>query len=172
MQNRDFTHYSRIKPVIATLRNWIAMAEAQDTSWMRGVSLAGEAGGPDVNVHSYVLQLRRSLERYCNGPYSNEVKGFALVLRIDGSVKKYGAEGVDRIRRRKREEYITADICIPERRWKGASAKEFSRYLSSAVKSALRTCVAYLKKQKVDVDEHRLLLDYGEAEAEFLGSYQ
>ena len=147
------------------------MSQAQIRSWMRGVSLAGEMGGPEGNVHSYVLELRGLLERYCNGPYK-EVKGFALILRIDGSIKKYGAEGVDRIRRRKKDEYITADICIPERRWKGVSAEEFSRYLSSAVKSALRTCVAYLKKQKVEVDEHRLLLDYGEAEAEFLGSYQ
>jgi hypothetical protein len=148
------------------------MAEAQDTSWMRGVSLAYEAGGPDVNLQPCILQLRKLLAKFCNGPYSNEVKGFALVLRIDGSIKKYGAEGVDRMRRRKKEQYITADICIPERRWKGVSAREFSRYLSSAVKSALQTCVAYLRKQKVDVDEHRLLLDYGEVEARFLGSYQ
>jgi hypothetical protein len=147
------------------------MAETQDTSWMRGVSLAYEAGGPDVNpeARSYILQLRRLLEKFCNGPYSKEVKGFALVLRIDGSLKKYGAEGVDRMRRRKKEQYITADICIPERRWKGVSGREFSRYLSSAVKSALQTCVAYLRKQKVEVDEHRLLLDYGEVEAQFLG---
>jgi hypothetical protein len=144
-------------------------AQTQDTSWMRGVSLAYEAGGPDVTAQPYILQLRKLLEKYCNGPYSNEVKGFALVLRIDGSLKKYGAEGVDRMRRRKKQEYITADICIPERRWKGVPPREFSRYLSSAVKSALQTCVAYLRKQKVEVDEHRLLLDYGEVEAQFLG---
>lgn len=148
------------------------MAEAQDTSWMRGVSLACELGGPDVNIDSYILQLRKLLAKYCNGPYSDEVKGFALVLRIDGSLKQYHAEGVDRMRRNKKDKYIGADICIPETRWKGVSAREFSRYLSSAVKSALQTCVAYLRKQKVDVDEQRLLLDYGEVEARFLGSYQ
>ena len=68
-----------------------AMAETQDTSWMRGVSLAYEAGGPDVNAQPYILQLRKLLDKYCKGPYSNEVKGFALVLRIDRSLKKYGA---------------------------------------------------------------------------------
>jgi hypothetical protein len=89
---------------------------------MRGVSLAYEAGGPDINVQPQILRLRKLLEKHCNGPYSDEVKGFALILRIDGSPKQYGAEGVDRMRRRKKEEYITADICIPGRRWKGVSA--------------------------------------------------
>ena len=139
---------------------------------MRGVSLAEESGGPDVNIHDDVLRLRRLLAKFCKGPYSSEVLGFALVLRIDGSMKKYHAEGVDRIRRNKKDKYITADICIPEKRWKGVSAAEFSRYLSSAVKVGLETCVKYLQKQKVAVDEIRLLLDYGEAEAEFLNSYQ
>jgi hypothetical protein len=118
------------------------------------------------------LRLRKLLEKHCNGPYSDEVKGFALILRIDGSLKQYGAEGVDRMRRRKKEEYITADICIPGRRWKGVSATEFSRYLAMAVQDALRTCVDYLRKQEVEVDERRLLLDYAEAHAEFLGGYQ
>ena len=148
------------------------MMETQNTSWMRGVSLACEEGGPEVNVDSHVLQLRELLGKYCQGPYSDEVKGFALALRIDGSLKQYHAEGVDRMRRNKKDKYIAADICIPEARWKGVSARDFSRYLSSAVKSALQTCVAYLRKQKVEVDEHRLLLDYGEVEAQFLGSYQ
>jgi hypothetical protein len=148
------------------------MMETQNTSWMRGVSLACEEGGPEVNVDSHVLQLRELLGKYCQGPYSDEVKGFALALRIDGSLKQYHAEGVDRMRRNKKDKYIAADICIPEARWKGVSAREFSRYLSSAVKSALQTCVAYLRKQKVEVDEHRLLLDYGEVEAQFLTSYQ
>lgn len=145
------------------------MEPAQDTSWMRGVSLACEAGGPDVNVQPYILQLRKLLEEYCKDPYSKEVKGFALVLRIDGSLKKYGVEGVDRMRRRKKEGYITADICIPESRWRGVPARDFSRYLCSAVKNALQACVAHLRKQKVEVDVHRLLLDYGEIEAHFLG---
>ena len=58
------------------------MVEAQDTSWMRGVSLACEAGGPDINVHAYILQLRRLLEKHCQGPYSDEVEGFALVFGL------------------------------------------------------------------------------------------
>jgi hypothetical protein len=91
-----------------------------------------------------------------------------LVLRIDGSLKQYGAEGVDRIRRNKKDKYIAADICIPERRWKDVSQVEFNRYLASAVKSALATCAAYLKKQKVLVDTESLLLDYAEVEADFL----
>src|SRR5437899_3184966 len=109
---------------------------------MRGVSLAEEAGGPEVDVHDHVLRLRRLLAQYCQGPYSREVLGFALAVRIDGSMKKYHAEGVDRIRRNKKERYIAADICIPERRWKGVSSKDFSRYLSSAVKTALETCIS------------------------------
>jgi hypothetical protein len=143
-----------------------------DGTWARGVSLAEEDGGPEVNVHEHVLRLRKLLEKFCNRPYSTEVLGFALALRIDGSLKKYHAEGVDRIRRNKRQKYVAADICIPERRWKGTPPEEFSRYLASSVRSALETCTYYLKSQKVEVDGHRLLLDFAEAEAEFLSSYQ
>jgi len=139
---------------------------------MRGVSLAYESGGPDVNIQPHILRLRELLETFCKGPYSHEVQGFALVLRIDGCMKTYGCEGVDRIRRSKQDKYITADICIPEKRWKGVSAREFSRYLSSAVKSALEVCGTYLRQHKVDVDFESLLLDYSEAEAKLLGTYQ
>jgi len=143
-----------------------------DTSWTRGVSLAEEDGGPEVNVHGDVLRLRGLLAKYCNRAYSPEVLGFALALRIDGSLKKYNAEGVDHIRRNKKEKYVAADICIPENRWKGVSSDEFSRYLATSVKGALQTCTAYLRRQNVRVNDHQLLLDYAEAEAEFLGSYQ
>jgi hypothetical protein len=135
---------------------------------MRGVSLAYEIGGPHLGLHSTILQLRKLLRKYCLRPYSQEVLGFALVLRIDGSLKQYGAEGVDRIRRNKKDKYIAADICIPERRWKEVPQVEFNRYLASTVKSALAMCAAYLKKQKVLVDTESLLLDYAEVEADFL----
>ena len=148
------------------------MTTSHKTSWTRGISLAYEAGGPDVDIQPHIVRMRKLLETYCKGPYSDEVQGFALVLRIDGCIKTYGCEGVDRIRRRKQDKYITADICIPEKRWKRVSAAEFSRYLSSAVKSALEVCGNYLRRHKVDVDVERLLLDYGEAEAKLLGTYQ
>ena len=131
-----------------------------------------QAAGPDVNIQQYVLQLRKLLARYCGGPYCNEVKGFALVLRIEGCLKSYGPEGIDRVRRNKKDRYITADIRIPAKRWKGVDGKEFSRYLSAAVKDALEVCGNRLRSQRVVVDIHRLLLDYGEAQAEFLGIYQ
>ena len=146
----------------------LKLTQSQDTSWMRGVSLACEIGGPHFDLHSSILQLRRLLAKHCLGPYSEEVLGFALVLRIDGSLKQYGAEGVDRIRRNKKDKYIGADICIPEKRWREVPEAEFNRYLAAAVKSALETCAAYLKKQKVLVDKESLLLDYAEAEADFL----
>ncbi len=139
---------------------------------MRGVSLACEVGGPDVTVHSHVLLLRRLLEQYCQGPYSDEVKGFALVLRIDGAIKQYHAEGVDRMRRHKKDKYLGADICIAQKRWKGIPEPEFRRYLALAVRVALETCGGYLTKQKVEFDIRRLLLDYGEVQAKFLNMYQ
>ena len=135
---------------------------------MRGVSLACEIGGPHFGLHSPILQLRQLLRKYCVRPYSHEVLGFVLVLRVDGSLKQYGADGVDRIRRNKKDKYIAADICIPERRWKELSQVEFNRYLASAVKFALETCAACLKKQKVLVDTESMLLDYAQAEADFL----
>ena len=76
------------------------------------------------------------------------------------------------MRRHKKEKYLTADICIPEKRWKGVPELGFRRYLALAVKVALETCASYLARQKVQVDVHRLLLDYEEVEAKFLNTYQ
>jgi hypothetical protein len=149
----------------------IAMPNVEDKSWMRGVSLGAEFGGPDVSVGSSVQALRGLLAKHCRGPYSEEVLGFALVLRIDGSIKQYRPVGVDRIRRNKRNKYIGADVCIADSEWRDISEPQFSRHLAGSVRTALETCLVHLTKQKVQIDGDRLLHDYERVEAEFLGQY-
>jgi hypothetical protein len=50
------------------------------------------------------------------------------------------------MRRHKKEKYLTADFCIPEKRWKGVTEFEFRRYSSSAVKASLETCAGYFEE--------------------------
>lgn len=158
----------QIVHVVISDPNGITMS-SEDTSWMRGVSLGAELGGPDVNVGSSVLALRRLLAKRCRGPYSEEVLGFALVLRVEGSIKQYRPVGVDRIRRNRRNKYIAADVSIPASEWRDVSEEQFKQYLVAIVRAALETCVAHLLRQKVGVDGDRLLSDYEGVEAEFLG---
>lgn len=149
--------------------NW-----AEDKSWMKQVSVASEIGGVSFpeNLAALIRNLSLLAREHCQGPYGSQINGFALVVRVSAEIKQYGVETIERIRRNKKDRYITADIVIPENRWKGLSQETFAEYLTSRVKAALLECVSALNKQKIDVDKERLLFDFAEAEAEFLNKYQ
>jgi hypothetical protein len=127
----------------------ISMSSTEAKSWMRDVSLGAELGGPDVCVAANIRALRELLSKHCRGPYSEEVLGVALALRVDGSIKQYRPIGVDRIGRSKRNRYIGVDVCIPESEWKDVSEGQFNRYLVAIVRVALETCIAHLQAKKL-----------------------
>ena len=142
------------------------------TDWSREISLAAEIGGQNVprRILSSVTRLRIKLSEHCRSRYSSEVLGIALAVRVDGELKQYDFEGVDSIRRNKKNKYIGADIGVPSARWKQLSGDEFDQYLFSSVKAAIEMCVRKLKKDRVDIDERRLYSDLSKVEARFLAA--
>src|SRR5438309_4867325 len=85
-----------------------SMTELTDT-----VTLGVQSSGDDDRTNQHVLELRKLLAAYCKGPYSEEISEFALVLRIGGNMQEFDFEGCERIRRNRKDRYITVDLGFP-----------------------------------------------------------
>ncbi|SRR6266480_2278438 len=140
------------------------MTELPDT-----VTLGVQSSGDDDCTHKHVLKLRKLLAACCKGPYSEEISEFALVLRIGGNMQDFDLEGCERIRRNRKDKYITVDLGFPSRRWKGVTDSEIRRYLADIVETGLLCCLHRLKKDKVKVHEVSLMNDFTKVKRHFLG---
>ena len=74
------------------------------------ITLGAQTSGDDDRTSKHVLELRKLLATHCKGPYSEEVTEFALVLRIGGNMQEFNFEGCERIRRNRKEKYITTAV--------------------------------------------------------------
>ena len=132
------------------------------------ISIGVQNGGPkDGGLGDIKIDLWRLFVRHCQSSYCPAVAHYALVLRIDGEFQKFGQEGIERIRRSKRDHDIGAEIIIPESVWQERSRNELRDYLAAQVRAALQSCVARLRKDKETVDEPRLFTEIDAAISEF-----
>jgi hypothetical protein len=133
------------------------------------ITLGVQSSGDDDRTDKHVHELRRFLAIHCKGPYSEEISEFALVLRIGGTMQEFDFEGCERIRRSRKDKYITVDLGFPTRRWKNVADGEIPKYLAEIVETGLLCCLHRLKKDKAKVDEAALLGDYENVKRHFLG---
>jgi hypothetical protein len=133
------------------------------------ITLAMQTSGDDDRTGTHVLVLRKLLAAKCVGPYSEEVSEFALILRIGGNIQEFDFEGCERIRRNRKEKYITVDLGFPSYRWRNRPDHEIRRYLGDIVETGLLCCLDRLKKDKTRVSP-RLMEDFAEVKKLFLGS--
>lgn len=134
------------------------------------ITVGAQMGDPQASnaVTPHFMALKHSLNQICTGPYSAEVAEFALVLRVDGDIWHWDREGCDRMRRSKKERYITIDIYVPRKRWEGILGLEIRRYLAACVEEALQKMIGKLHRDKVPIDADALLSDLAQAKEHFL----
>lgn len=132
------------------------------------VTLGVQTSREDDRTDTPVLEMRRLLETYCQAPYSPEIREFALILRIGGSMQEFNFEGCERIRRDRKQEYITVDLGFPSKRWKGAKNSDIKAYIAKAVETGLLCCIKRLEKDKSPIDSARLLGDFARVKQLFL----
>ena len=133
------------------------------------ISIGCECGGPEAQfVAERKTQLFGALSRSVSSTHCLAVDEYALVLRVDAGLMKYGPEGLHNLRFAKAKRYITVDIQVPEQVWRGLSALALDEYLVAKVEAALQVCVARLKKQGHPVGEQALMAEVGQAATEFL----
>lgn len=122
----------------------------------------------DRATDPHIRPMRQLLQAHCRGPYSPDVDEFSLVIRIDGDIDHWEQEGCDRMRRSKKERYITIDIYVPRARWEGVSGIEIRQYLAACVEDAFRKMISKLQRDKVSVDGDALLRDFATVKEQYL----
>jgi hypothetical protein len=136
------------------------------------ITLGAQTSAEDDKTMKHVVDLRGLLASCCTGPYSADVAEFALILRLGGDLNDFDFEGCERIRRSRKERYITVDIGFPSRCWKHATDTAIRHFLADAVETGLLCCVQRLEKDRTPVDVSRLMADYAVAKQGFLDSDQ
>ena len=121
------------------------------------ISIGCEAGGPEARLPCELkVGLYQALAKHVTSSHCDVIDEYALVLRIDGSLVKYGPEGVHRIRLAKTRRQISADIHVPESAWQQAAHDNLKTYLANQVRTAIQMCVQRLKKDEIVVAEVKL----------------
>jgi len=122
----------------------------------------------DRATDPHIRAMRNLLQTHCRGPYSPDVDELSLVIRIDGDIGHWEQEGCDRMRRSKKDRYITIDIYVPRARWEGVSGIEIRQYLAACVEDAFRKMISKLQRDKVSVDGDALLRDFATVKEQYL----
>jgi len=76
------------------------------------ITLGVQSSGDDDRTGEHVLELRKLLAAQCKGPYSDEISEFALVLRVGGKMQEFDFEGCERIRRNRKNRYVTLGFLL------------------------------------------------------------
>ena len=132
------------------------------------ITLGVQTSREDNRTQKPVLEIRRLMAEYCQGSYSPEIKKIALVLRVGGEMQEFNFEGCERIRRNRKQKYITVDLGFPSCRWKGASDSSIRQYISEAVETGLLCCIRHLEKNNSPIDSDRLMEDFAKVRQLFL----
>lgn len=135
-----------------------------------GVQTGDVPSGRATDPH--IVAMRNLLQTHCRGPYSPDVDEFSLIFRIDGDIWHWEKEGCDRMRRSKKERYITIDIYVPRARWEGVSGIEIRKYLATCVEDAFRRMIGKLQRDKVHVDGDALLRDFATVREQYLSQLE
>jgi hypothetical protein len=133
------------------------------------ISLGCDAGGPEAAfIGSLKIPLAHSFAQHVTSSHCPEIDEYALVLRVDGSIAKFGNEGLERLRLYRTRRYIAVDIQIPEAVWQAKTEQELKSYLALQVTAAISACCARLKKEKWAVSERELMAQVQAATHDYL----
>ena len=124
----------------------------------------------DDRTSAHVLQLRRLLDRHCVRKYCDEIAEFAPVLRVGGKMQAFDFEGCEKVRRNRLKRYITVDVALPAREWRGRDDRHIRQFLFAQLELGLACCVSRLQRDKVVIDAVALASDLALVRAGFLST--
>jgi hypothetical protein len=135
------------------------------------ISIGCQSGGPEAGVVGRAkVSLYQAFVRCLTSTHCSAIDEFALLLRVDGSLDKFSAEGFSNLRFERSRRYIKLDIQIPEASWKPLSESDLKVYLAKRVKEAISLCVARLQAEGFAVDAGALKSEIEAASGEYLAS--
>lgn len=120
------------------------------------ISIGAQCGGPYDNGLSIMkVDLWKIFLEHCKDSCCPSIVHYAIALRIGGDFQDFQPEGIDGIRRNRRDRTIGVDIVIPKSAWQSRTGNNLRDYLAAQVHDALTCCVTRLKKDKEPIDEKK-----------------
>lgn len=133
------------------------------------ISIGAQHGGPEpCLIGDLKVNLYRALARYLTSTHCEAIDEYAIVLRVDGRLHKFGEEGITRLRFAKTNRYVTADVQIPESVWQPMNESQTKAYLATQVRTAMSIFIARLSKEKYAIAEKLLWSEIDAAIIEFM----
>jgi hypothetical protein len=134
-------------------------------------SLGSQVGGPDASdvTRHDEQELRDAFNRW-QGDYTNAIKEFAFILRVDGKVHKYTQEwnivGAQPAKRKK--DWVEVEIGVPEEWWREDQGRKYRGYLIGEIERGLRSMIELLQQNKYAIKEEALLADWHNIKKNYL----
>ena len=132
------------------------------------ITIGCQGGGPETAVVGRSkVELYQALARHVTSTHCDAIEEYGLVLRVSGSLDKFGPEAITGLRFAKKQRYITLDIQIPEEAWRPLTDSELRQYLSARVQEAIGVCIARLQNDGHTVADGQLMLEISRAINEY-----
>ena len=135
------------------------------------ITIGCEVGGPEARAPSELkVLLYQALATHVTSTHCAAIDEYALILRVDGSLAKFGAAGIHRLRFARAKRYISVDIQLPESVWQTHTVEQLKVHLANEVRAAVSVCVERLKKDRLAVRESELFAQIDAGVEDFLAS--
>ena len=138
---------------------------------MNTFGLGAQIGGPEAGRLDLDQQLRNAFNAW-SGDYTNSIREFVFLMRVDGSINEYtklwnicGAQPAKRKR-----DWIEVEIGVPVTWWSGLGTAEYKSKLTDEIEKGFLSMVALLRRNHHAVDETTLMRDWRRIRSEYLAS--
>jgi hypothetical protein len=134
-------------------------------------SLGSQVGGPDASEVTRFdeQELRDAFNRW-QGNYTNAIKEFAFILRVDGRIHKYTQEwnivGAQPAKRKK--DWVEVEIGVPEKWWREDQGCNYRMYLTAEIEKGLHSIIELLQRNKHSINKEALFSDWQTIKSKYL----
>ncbi len=131
------------------------------------ITFGVQAGDPAANaiVQSHYMRLREALREHCRGDYSETIKEFGFVLRIDGEILRWQKTGCDHLRVSPKRGYATVDIFMPIDVWEDHRPSRIPSFLRQHVEEGFAQIMERIASKKIAIRTEELYSDFRKAMA-------
>lgn len=138
--------------------------------WLNSFSLGAQIGGRTGKLADDQMQELRNMFNSWTGDYSEDIREFAFLLRVDGEFRAYTREwnilGAQKAKRKR--DWIEVEIGIPETWWRLAHTDQFRKRLAGEVERGFLSMIEVLRKNPRDINADALLRDWAQIKLKFL----
>ena len=140
---------------------------------MNTFTLGAQIGGP--NVPNYITDQEQQLRNAFNawtGDYTNVIREFAFILRVDGAIhcytKMWGMVGPQKAKRKR--DWLEVEIGVPEDWWRENQGLLYKSHLTSSIDKGLSSMVEFLQRNRHSINDIALLQDWDRIKTKYLGN--